>query len=151
MKYPSLNVASHIANVCEAQNINYNNTKIQKLMYCCYGCVLAVHNERLCDEYPRAWQFGPVFPRVFTYISKGRNILSVCPRLDAPTNVLDLIGNVLNTFGRYSANVLSKWTHTEGSPWDIVINDMGDRNGIIPDDLITEYFREYVVRDAENA
>ncbi|MDR3164856.1 MAG: DUF4065 domain-containing protein, partial [Synergistaceae bacterium] len=140
MKYFSLNVASHIANVCEAQNITYNNTKIQKLLYCCYGCSLAMYNKRLCDEYPRAWQFGPVFPRVFSYIKKGHNILTVCQKLDAPMDILALIDEVINTFGRHSATALSTWTHKEGSPWDIVVNAMNDPNGIIPDDLIAEYF-----------
>jgi uncharacterized phage-associated protein len=150
MKYYSLRVASHIANVCKAHKIPYNNTKIQKLLYCCYGCVLAVYNKRLCDEYPRAWQYGPVFPRVFSYINKGKDILSICPRLDAPADVLDLIENAIKTFGAYSASALSAWTHTEGSPWDFIINVVNDRNGIIPDDLIAEYFNDNVVTISDN-
>ena len=151
MKYSSLNVASHVANLCVANGYDYNNTKIQKLLYCCYGCVLAAYGQRLCDEYPRAWQFGPVFPRVFSYINKGRDILAVCPKLDAPAGLLSLIEDVIKTFGNYSASALSSWTHIVGSPWDVVVNAMDDPNGIIPDDLIAEYFSANVVREAENA
>lgn len=50
MPFNSLDVASFIATVCNEQGFHYNNTKIQKLLYCCYGGVLAVYNQRLCDE-----------------------------------------------------------------------------------------------------
>ena len=151
MKYFSLKAASYIANVCDANNIHYSNSiKIQKLLYCCYGCVLAVHNERLCDEYPRAWQYGPVFPKVFSYISKGKDLLPICPVLDAPVGVLDLIYDAIKAFGRYSASALSAWTYATGSPWDFVVNGMNERNGIIPDDLIAEYFRAHVIRESGN-
>jgi uncharacterized phage-associated protein len=92
-----------------------------------------------------------VFPRVFSYISKGRDILSVLPALDAPADVLEIIGDVIKTFGGYSASALSAWTHIKGSPWDKVVNDMDTPNGIIPDDLIAEYFSANVLREAENA
>jgi uncharacterized phage-associated protein len=150
MKYFSLKVASHIAHVCEDKNITYNNTKIQKLLYCCYGCSLVIYNKRLCDEYPRAWQFGPVFPRVFSYIKRGNNILDVCQKLEAPADVLELINDVINIFGIYTATALSAWTHKEGSPWDVVVNAMNEPNGIIPDDLISEYFSANVVIAEDN-
>ena len=151
MKFFSLNVASYIANLCKKNCHEYNNTKIQKLLYCSYGCVLAIYNQRLCDEYPRAWKYGPVFPRVFSYISKGRDILVPCPSLNAGDELLALLENVVNTFGAYSASALSTWTHQAGSPWDVVVNAMNDQNGIIPDDLISEYFAANVVVRNENA
>ena len=72
MEFYSLHVASYIANLCEKNGLSYNNTKIQKLLYCAYGCILAAYNQRLCDERPRAWKHGPVFPRVFAYINYYR-------------------------------------------------------------------------------
>ncbi|MDR3280136.1 MAG: DUF4065 domain-containing protein [Synergistaceae bacterium] len=151
MKYPSLHVASHIANICHNDGIEFNNTKIQKLMYCCYGCVLAVYNSaRICDEYPRAWTYGPVFPRVFSYINKKKDIL-VIGNLNAPDDILKLLTDVVAAFGKYTANSLSAWTHKKGSPWDIVVNDMDAPNSIIPDDLILEYFKQNVVVMDKNA
>ena len=145
MEYPSLNVASHIVNICRDNTIVYNNTKIQKLMYCCYGSVLALHDKRLCDEYPRAWQYGPVFPRVYAYINKRKDIITLCARLNADDDVLSLIDEVVNNFGKFSASALSAWTHMKGTPWDIVVNDMEAPNSIIPDDLIKKYFIENVI------
>jgi uncharacterized phage-associated protein len=143
MKYPSLKVASQIAKVCRDNGLHYNNTKIQKLLYCCYGCALVVIGDRLCDEYPRAWQYGPVFPRVFNYINKKKDILS--PQLElveANAEALSLIETVVKTFGVFTAQSLSAWTHESGSPWDTVINKMGEELGtFIPDDIIADYFR----------
>jgi len=145
MEHSSLDVASHIVNICVKNDISYNNTKVQKLMYCCYGSVLAIHNKRLCDEYPRAWQYGPVFPRVYSYINKGKDIATLCPRLDTGDDVLSLLEEVVRSFGVYYASALSAWTHRAGSPWDIVVNEMQAPNSIIPDDLIVAYFKKHVV------
>ena len=146
MEYPSLHVASHIANICKKYAINYNNTKIQKLIYCCYGCVLVLYNKRLCDEYPRAWKYGPVYPRVYRFINKrGNDIETVCPSLSAENDVLELLEEVVVNFGKFSASALSRWTHMEQTPWDFVVNDMDAPNSIIPDDLIAKYFRDNVI------
>jgi uncharacterized phage-associated protein len=145
VEYFSLNVASHIANLCKNNQFVYNNTKIQKLMYCAYGSVLVLCDKRLCDEHPRAWQYGPVFPRVFSFINKGKDILSLCPRLEAPAETLSIINDAVNAFGKFTASSLSIWSHREGSPWDTVVNILEDPNAVIPDDLIKDYFKKYVV------
>jgi len=149
MKYSSLDVASRIAHVCHENGMTFNNTKIQKLLYCCYGCALVTLGGRLCDEYPRAWPYGPVFPRVYKYMSKGKNLLSFNPGSFAD-KADDLIVEVVKNFGIYTAQSLSEWSHSEGSPWDTVVNGLDDdtKGGLgnfIPDDLIAEYFRKNVV------
>jgi uncharacterized phage-associated protein len=145
MEYFSLYVASHIANLCKNSQFVYNNTKIQKLMYCGYGSVLVLCGKRLCDEHPRAWQYGPVFPRVFKFMNKGKDILPLCPRLDAPNEILSAIDEAVKAFGAFSASSLSSWSHKGGSPWDTVVNTLEDPNGIIPDTLIAEYFQKHVI------
>ena len=153
MKYPSLQIASQIAKVCRASDLRYNNTKIQKLLYCCYGCTLVALSDRLCDEYPRAWQFGPVFPRVFKYIKDGKSLADDSIALvGASDESLQLIEKVVRDFGIYTAQSLSAWTHRPGSPWDKVINEMGEPIGsFIPDDMIADYFRKNIVRMAGDA
>ncbi len=49
-------------------------------------------------------------------------------------------------FGKFSAVTLSEWTHRQGSPWDTVVNEIGQLNDFIPDDLIKEYFQNNVVK-----
>jgi uncharacterized phage-associated protein len=125
--------------------MHYNNTKIQKLMYCAYGSVLAVLGVRICDEHPQAWQYGPVFPRVFKFINKGKNILPLCPHLDASDDILNIVDEAVKAFGKFTATSLSAWSHRAGSPWDTVVNILEDPNGVIPDGLIAEYFKKYVI------
>ena len=151
MPYDSLDVASLIARLCRERGFHYNNTKIQKLLYCCYGSVLAAEGKRLCAEYPRAWQYGPVFPRVFSYIKKRGDIADHSPAFSPEEpGLAELLGKVIDTFGRHKAVPLSQWTHKPNSPWDTVVNRMdGEGAGLgnfIPDDLISDYFREHVVR-----
>jgi uncharacterized phage-associated protein len=144
MEYPSLNVASYIANLCKENGIAYNNSKIQRLMYCCYGSVLAAYGDRLCDEYPKAWDHGPLFPKAYGYMNKGKEILYISPRLEN-MNVPELLVDVVKKFGEFSASSLSRWTRIKGSPWDIVVNDMEAPNSIIPDKLILDYFKQNVM------
>lgn len=147
MKYDSIDFAAHIARLCAKFGYNYNNTKIQKLLYCCYGCVLAKYEERIVNEYPRAWKYGPVFPRVFNFIHKKRNLLERQKITDIPAEKSAFIEDVIKMFGQYNAVPLSNWTHQEGSPWDTVVNKMGEGLlGFIPDDIIKDYFKENIVR-----
>lgn len=150
-EFPSLEVASFIAKTCDEMGFPWNNTKIQKLLYCCYGCFLAANGERLCDEYPRAWQFGPVFPRVFNHIHKKKSFPQDCPLSCAPEEQKAFLREVIKVFGRYNAVPLSNWTHKKGSPWDTVVNRMGEGlGGFIPDDIIRKYFAENIVEKIPN-
>lgn len=64
----SLQVLAYIIRRCEEMNIFINITKLQKLMYCCYGTILGKFGSRLIDEHPAAWQYGPVFPEALRAI-----------------------------------------------------------------------------------
>lgn len=58
----SREIAALIAKECKKKGISYNNTKIQKLLYCCYGVMLAWKNARICDEYPPLMAVRPCIP-----------------------------------------------------------------------------------------
>ena len=148
----SLAVAAFIERVCRSRGYHYNNTKIQKLLYCCYGCYFAAYGERLCDEYPRAWQYGPVFPRVFNYLHKKKSLDAVAEQLPYPEDRMNLLEDVVTVFGRYTAGALSDWTHKTDSPWHTVIVEMGaPLNSFIPDDIIGDYFRRNIVTKVSDA
>jgi len=149
----SLVVASYIATLCDKKRFDRNNTKIQKLLYCCYGCTLAAFNERLCDEHPCAWRYGPVFPSVFRHIRKDFLFPINACECGISEVMKPFLEKVIDAFGQYSASRLTAWSHKPNSPWDIVINEMHSPNGIIPDDLIRKYFSDekIVVMDEKNA
>ncbi|MDR1489926.1 MAG: DUF4065 domain-containing protein [Desulfovibrio sp.] len=150
--YPSLQVASLIANICNQKGYHWNNTKIQKLLYCCYGCFLAAFSERLCDEYPRAWQYGPVFPKVFNHIHKQRPFPVVPLNIHLPPEKNTFLEEVVSVFGSYNAVPLSDWTHRPGSPWYTVVHEIGngELGDFIPDDIIKTYFSENIVKESND-
>ena len=49
----------------------YDNTKIQKLLYILYGFYWSRRQLRLLDEQPKLWPYGPVFPKVYKHIRKN--------------------------------------------------------------------------------
>lgn len=149
--YDSLAIASYIEKRCKELNYSgINNTKIQKLLYCCYGAVLVVEDKRLCKEYPRAWDYGPVFPRVYSYISKNKKLEDI-PQVSLRDNIKDILDTVIDFFGKFSGGQLSQWSHEEGSPWhNVIILQKQSIGSFIPDNEIKEYFKRYVVVKSEN-
>ena len=146
----SREIAALIAKECKKKGISFNNTKIQKLLYCCYGVMLAWKNARICDEYPRLWPYGPVFPKVFNYIHKYGDIANFSTdisKVSTPENK-EVIESVLNAFGKYDATSLSSWSHTEGSPWDRAKQENANWNSFIPDEYIKDYFQKKVLKNA---
>ena len=118
MEFRSSNVISFIIRFCQSEEtpIHVDRTKAQKLLYCCYGAVLAETNERLTDEHPKAWPYGPVLPRTFNDIKKGRLTVDMAREFEdqCPFEILDLIKRTIRTFGRYTATQLSNWSRMKG-------------------------------------
>ncbi len=150
--FDSRDVASYIAQRCIVEGYDYNNTKIQKLLYCAYGAVLAARNIRLCDERPKAWQYGPVFPKVFRIVSSGREIAqySYKVRNALPEDIKKLVDTTVHIFGKHNATALSRWSHKPDSPWAYVTEQDGfNWNKVIPDDLIAKYFATHVLEETD--
>lgn len=141
MEFVSSNVMAYIYEYCDAHSIPINRTKAQKLLYCCYGVVLAVHHERLTDETPKAWMYGPVFPRTYSDIKKkrltsemSREFVELCP-----CAIRELVDRTIDTFGVYSARALSEWSHKSGSPWSKTVPLMS-----LNDADIQSYFATFI-------
>lgn len=66
----SIDVAAFIAKYVANKNQYINLTKLQKLMYCVYGAVLAFTGDHICKEHPKAWEHGPVFCKLYDYAKK---------------------------------------------------------------------------------
>lgn len=144
MEFRSSDVMAYILKYCNDKGIQANKTKAQKLLYCCYGLYLAKFDKRLTDEHPKAWMYGPVFPRTFNDINKSRlteemaKSFAVGIRADE-INGLELINKTIDTFGIYSANALSNWSHLEDSPWS-----KADPLASLDDREIASYFKPYI-------
>lgn len=147
-KYDSITVARYIAAVCNDNKITINITKIQKLLYILYGAFLAVHRYRLLDEPAQAWPYGPVFPKArHHFLEKEKEwseITMALPDMSAINSdeeIKQIIGSVINDFAKYTAPVLSVWSHQENSPWDKATKREGFKWGDpISDRDIQQYF-----------
>ena len=97
-----------------------NVTKIQKWLYICYGLYLAVYEKQLLSERPKAWDYGPAFPRVHKMQKKHDNSLDYLQNILSKDNLKkydDVIKATLDNFGSWTASELVDWTHEEGKAW----------------------------------
>lgn len=144
--FDSNDVMAYVLGICKEIGIDWNITKAQKLLYCCYGTVLAAFDERLTEEAPQAWKYGPVFPRTFNGIRKGR----IVPGVDhgfaesCDPRWLPLIRQTVQLFGKFSASQLSTWSHRSGSPWDRITHGGTELFVQIPSGLIKDYFKPMI-------
>ena len=152
-KYNSVEVAKYLVAKMNEKKITVNMTKVQKLLYICYGVFLAVKNSRLLNEHPQAWPYGPVFPTTRNKLLKIKNLYDIkisdkqFEELKNDTDLNYLMNSVLEVFGVRTAQYLVKWSHVTNAPWDRTVNmvnfEWGDE---IPDIFIKEYFSERVVQ-----
>lgn len=148
--YNSVTVAKYIVAYANAHNFGINMTKLQKLLYITYGVYMAVKNERLLNEHPQAWPYGPVFPTTrnkllkleFTSISLHSKDLD---KIRSDNEMQSLVRLVFNSYGKMSAASLSEWSHKEGSPWDKTVKQPSFQWGCrIPDNYIQDYFKTLI-------
>lgn len=119
MEFNSSEVMAYVLNFAKKGGHPLNKTQAQKILYCCYGAILAKFDERLTDEHPKAWPYGPVFPRTINAIDKGRLTLDMADsfEVNCPKEWLNLIDKTIRTFWNYTASQLSNWSHIKDSPW----------------------------------
>jgi len=122
----SVEFAIYLEKKARESGKDVNVTKIQKWLYICYGLFLAAENKPLLNERPRAWDYGPVFPRVYKKQSRNNNSLSGLEK-EINTELLekynDIIDVTVEHFGDWTATQLGNWTHEKGSAWDKQFND----------------------------
>lgn len=143
----SVVLAKYIAGYANANGFVINMTKLQKLLYITYGVYLAVKGQRLTNEHPQAWPYGPVFPTTRNHLLK-LNISEIAITDDGSiTNeIKSCVKLVFDSYGKYSASYLSAWSHKPGSPWDETVNSAYFKWGKeIPDEYILPYFKNLLI------
>ena len=118
-----------------------SNLKLQKLAYYAQGFYSAIFNKPLFDNDIYAWTHGPVVQDLYHEYKKfGSN------RIPVPTDFnpislekeeFEMIEEVFEVFGQYSAWKLRNMTHEE-SPW---LNYEANAE-TIPLPEITDYFKK---------
>lgn len=148
MKLTSLDYIRLIAWIAAFKHkVILNKTQMQKLLFMCYGQTLAMVDRPLfVDDTPKAWPFGPVFPRSYKQYEEVMPAdLSQDEKSRFAQNIplLQMIARTVADYCHVSATRLSDWSHSKGSPWwNTVFSPEGSAwNREIPLDMITSYFQ----------
>lgn len=120
-----------------------SNLKLQKLLYYAQGCFLAITGNQLFSDKIVAWQHGPVVETVYqTYKHYGASGIDFTEDFDDSSfteEEKNILGQVYDLFGQYSAWKLRNMTHEE-TPWKTTVP-----NEEISLDSIKAYFKENYV------
>lgn len=121
-----------------------NVTKVQKMLYIIYGYFLAKENYIIFTETPKAWPYGPVFPRTRNKVDFDRvHKITDDDIQDIYKNseIVDVFNKVIDKYAKFTASQLSDWSHMEGGAWDKTTKQVGfDWNKEIPNEYIKDYF-----------
>ena len=124
-----------------------SNLKLQKLLYYAQGMTLAIMNEELFEDEIYAWNHGPVVEKMYHKFKEyGRDYIKIpenisFKELRANTKIIEILNNVFDRFGQYSAWMLRNKTHAE-KPWkDTELSE------IISKDLIKNFFKEEMINE----
>lgn len=120
-----------------------SNLKLQKLLYYAQGASLALNGHPLFKEDIYAWKHGPVVPEVYYKFNKyGSNSIPVseCSNIvDIASGDIDLLEQVYDIFGQFSAWKLRDLTHRE-TPWKTT-----RQSEVIDSEKIKQYFLEHYI------
>lgn len=129
-----------------------NRTQVHKILFYVYGVYLADNDKRLfTDDRPKAWPYGPVFPRVNKWMqNQQEEVIRISPemadRYSENMKALNLVVNAVNAMYDKTAIALTRWSHQEGSPWyRTLYKEQGKQapwNTDIDDEVIKEYFKD---------
>ena len=117
-----------------------SNLKLQKLLYYAQGFSLAINNKTLFEEDVVAWEHGPVVKEVYDIYSQYSSNAIPVPDAEVrlTTEERELITNVWNVYGQFSAWRLRDMTHNE-TPWKSTA-----RNTAISHEKLKTFFKTLV-------
>lgn len=122
-----------------------SNLKLQKLLYYAQGFNLALFSEPLFNEQIEAWTHGPVIPVTYSEYKKyGANTIPNPTDFDSELidkQSRDLLDEVYNVYGQYSAWKLRNMTHIE-SPWVNAYN--AAPSSVVDNASMESYFKTLV-------
>jgi len=145
----SIDFAVYLNEKIKARGKTANKTKLQKLLYICYGSQLRMNEgQQLLNEQPNAWDYGPAFPRVYSVQKSSSGLDKLSPLHQRSKEKLEqfdvLIERVLDFFGDWTANQLVEWTHTEETAWHKKYSNIEERYTPLNNSDILMDFKRYI-------
>lgn len=138
------NVAKYFLTLSQPDEGDYiSNLKLQKLVYYAQGFHVALFNKPLFDEPIHAWEHGPVVKSLYhEYKEYGSNAIPIPVGFDCAAHFsndeLELLNEVWNVYGQFSAWKLRNMTHEE-PPWKEAVE-----GAEISRDSLRSYFKTLV-------
>jgi len=149
-------VAQRFLDLAAAEGKALTNMQLQKLVFFAHGVHLAGFDAPLIDEPVKAWDFGPVIPELYEKLRQfGRDYVTgeLAPDLretiESDPQADEAIMAVWEAYRKHTAFQLSQITHLPKTPWDQIWNKPNGRYMIIPNDIIKEYYKNRVNRNAQ--
>ena len=159
-----LAIANEFIKRANAEGRKLTHMQLQKLVYLANGWMLAAGEKPMVEDDPEAWEFGPVYRRLFEALKRyGKAPVENLIKWgdDTPFSLDDdgvaeeslspeecnIIDMVWNAYGDMEGFQLSALTHQEGSPWNQTYER--GRNRRIPQSLIYEHFRNLMTSHGE--
>lgn len=147
--YDSVLVANYFLALANEKGVILNTTKVQKLLYMAYGFLLAYKNRIIMDEQPKAWPYGPVFPKTrkkANYSKIQKTTDSEFSEIKEDSDLTDCLNKIIDKFSGYTATQLSNWSHDPEGPWQKTVDaDSFDWNVPIPANYIEDYFKKFTI------
>lgn len=140
-------IANRFIEIAENASCYITNMQLQKLVYIANGFHLGFTKKPLTYNNIHAWQFGPVIPKLYKALQKFGNG-KVSGRLETDDTIPEgsfasrIIQEVWESYGNMSGAKLSDLTHLSGSPWHKTWERDKNRFGVIPVEIIAEYYCE---------
>jgi len=138
-QYDSVIGAKLLLALAYERGVVLNTTKVQKMLYIIYSYFLSKHDYQIFTETPKAWPYGPVFPRTrkkvdFTRIQKVTD--AELEGITSQKEIVEKFNEVINRYSKFSASELSD------SPWDKTTKLTGFKWGdFIPNEFVIDYFK----------
>lgn len=140
-------VAQYLLGAAKGKGLRLNVTQVQKLMYLSYGIGLSKLGTELIEELPKAWPYGPVFPKAQSKVdyTKQYDISEACfADIINDAQAKYILDYTLDKFGKISASKLSNWSHKEGGPWDKATKQPNFKwNQALEPSDIRDYFSQF--------
>ena len=124
-----------------------SNLKVQKLLYYVQGFHLAMYDKPLFEEEVYAWKFGPVVIEAYEYFKKygsGHIPTDTLNKVNLSIEEEDLIFEVWDVYGQFSATKLMNLTHAEPTL------STTPRDQIISHKKMKAYFLTQLNEDGQN-
>jgi uncharacterized phage-associated protein len=162
-------IANEFIERAKKEGRTLTNMQLQKLPYIAHGWALALLDEPLIADTPAAWDYGPVYRRLYNALRKygsgdvtdliHQNDWTPFPGLLTPKGEPvraklskreeELIDVVWNSYKDLSAFHLSSLTHQADSPWTLARAQ--GQNAPISNEMIKAHFVELAKRQQANA